>query len=30
MFAGGLIEGVTVANLIPSTPVTPGLPTSYP
>jgi hypothetical protein len=29
MFAGGLIEGVTVANLIPSTPVTPGPPTSY-
>jgi hypothetical protein len=29
MFAGGLIEGVTVTNLIPSTPVTPGPPTSY-
>ena len=29
MFAGGLIEGVTVANLIPTTPVTPGPPTSY-
>ena len=29
MFAGGLIEGVTVTNLIPTTPVTPGAPTSY-
>ncbi len=29
MFCGGLIEGVTVTNLIPSTPVSPGPPTSY-
>ena len=29
MFAGGLIEGVTVTNLIPTTPVTPGPATSY-
>ena len=29
MFAGGLIEGVTVTNLIPTTPVSPGSPTSY-
>lgn len=29
MFLGGLIEGVTVTNLIPSVPVTPGPATSY-
>jgi hypothetical protein len=29
MFAGGLIEGVTVTNLIPTTPVAPGPATSY-
>ena len=29
MFAGGLIEGVTVVNLIPTTPVAPGPATSY-